>query len=372
MAASMVADEMSQVYENIADLIGAQASEIALVESATVASTRLFYSFVEASVKRNIILVSQVEYAATVVAAVRYASMKENWEVHMIPSHLGTGKVDLERFSSIIEGRESIDPDRIALVCVTHIPTNSGIVNPVEEIGESIQAYNKNRNENNRMFYLCDACQSVGHIPVDVRNIKCDGLVGTGRKYLRGPRGTGFLFISEKCNVWPAHVDHNSVPVVDIPSRAIESGDITENLRIEPKLGGARFEFWESNASTRLGLGLAVRQAKVKERESAHCITISLARHLYKLLSQIDRIHTFYPPDCGIVTFHVEGMEAKQVLEMMWQNGRVRFELSVVAATSTPLDSALTGTSDLVRASLSYTNTFEEIECFAREIQLIL
>ena len=120
--------------------------------------------------------------------------------------------VDLKVFRDMLEGRyhykknvsiadqnESpsilLDPSTIAMVCVTHIPTGSGIVNPVEEIGALIADFNEGRRQQLQrtsssppppVHYIVDACQSVGQLPVDVQRIKCHATVATGRKFLRG------------------------------------------------------------------------------------------------------------------------------------------------------------------------------------------
>lgn len=232
--------ELNKVYRDVAKLIhattetptekessssssslSATAPEIALVESATVGWTRAFYAMVQrdeqerkASFKADgnhlpstttrVILISEAEYAANVVAACQWArDHDDHWMVLAIPSSnsdngSSTGMVDLEVFDSMMEGKfryknksgedVCLDPSSIAIVCITHIPTNSGIVNPVEGIGERISAYNKlqKRQEKtegsylNSIKYVVDACQSVGQMDVNVQKIKCDALVATG------------------------------------------------------------------------------------------------------------------------------------------------------------------------------------------------
>lgn len=229
--------ELDKVYRDVAKLIHATtettpmendassssltttpASEIALVESATVGWTRAFYALVERDEKerkvsfkaegelpsttKRVILISEAEYAANVVAACQWATdHDDHWMVLGIPSSTSdkgsTGMVDLEVLDSMLEGTflyknksgtdVYLDPSSIALVCITHVPTNSGIVNPVEGIGERISTYNSRQKMQdtewpylNSIKYLVDACQSVGQMDVNVQNIKCDALVATG------------------------------------------------------------------------------------------------------------------------------------------------------------------------------------------------
>jgi cysteine desulfurase len=205
--------ELALVYQKAATLIGAASPrEIALTESATTAWTRLFYAFASHREQYNkrpatksnnsnnnqekIILISQVEYAANVVAACQWARTHEGWSVLMMPSCETTGTVDVSALQSILAGTYKhnvsttnnggggcssycccsdtlINPESIALVCITHIPTNSGIVNPVNDIGQLIAAFNEKyrspqssfSSSSSRLppiFYLADTCQSVG------------------------------------------------------------------------------------------------------------------------------------------------------------------------------------------------------------------
>lgn len=178
-AAEIAGKELSMVYQSVAELINSPSpDEIALVESATVAWTRVFYSMVELQSKRiddcPVILISEAEYAANVVAASQWAR-DNDWTVLAIPSAanlegLSSGVVDLTVLDSMLLGRYEykkrgksvlLDPSKIAMVCITHIPTNSGIVNPVEAIGQRISKFNIARGKSSefQVLYLVDACQ---------------------------------------------------------------------------------------------------------------------------------------------------------------------------------------------------------------------
>mmetsp|Transcript_783 Transcript_783/g.1645 ORF Transcript_783/g.1645 Transcript_783/m.1645 type:complete len:558 (-) Transcript_783:42-1715(-) len=419
--------DLDEVYNNVARLIHATetlndrdsspstvAPEIALVESATVGWTRAFYAMVQrdeeerrarAKVDPNlsssgsrVILITEAEYAANVVAACQWArDHDDQWMVLAIPSSVtpsnnSTGIVDLKAFDKMLEGRFRyknklgeevlLDPSSISMVCITHVPTNSGIVNPVEEIGQRIASYNQRQQEKAKhrreewthyssIKYLVDACQSVGQMDVNVQRIKCDALVATGRKYLRGPRGTGFLYVSNDIlaqDIMPSHIDHYGCPVSSVPSTAsYQSGaqlQDNEVIQFAPREGAKRFEFWESSISSRLGLGEAVCVAMEKG-------LADIARDIQQLSSLLRvtleekvpniEIHHTDSTTCGIVTFYCHDVDARTVQAEMWVRG---FELSFVPATSTPLDSSTTNVPDLVRASISYTTTENEIYKF--------
>lgn len=423
--------ELNKVYLDVAKLIHAaekpsekessslmaSAPEIALVESATVGWTRAFYALVQRdeqerkkrfevdgnlpSTTTRVILISEAEYSANVVAVCQWAQdHNDHWMVLGIPSsnsgNCSTGIVDLEVFDSILEGTfcykdklgadVRLDPSSIAIVCITHIPTNSGIVNPVEGIGERISAYNKRYKQQeaegsylDSIKYLVDACQSIGQMDVNVNKIKCDALVGTGRKYLRGPRGTGFLYISNEIlaqNIMPSHIDHYGCPISKVPSASsYQLGSQLQDksvIEFAPREGAKRFEFWESSISSRLGLGeavcIAMEKGLIEIYHDIQRLSSLLRSELEETIPSI-RIHHRESATCGIVTFYCENVDARIVQATMGKEG---FELSVVPATSTPLDSSSTNVPDLVRASVSYTTTEKDIMMFCKSLALTL
>ena len=434
LAASRAQPELDKVYTSVARLVNARCNgydareEIALVESATVGWTRIFYSMAEtlarqsevmsAARKERVILISEAEYAANVVAAVKFAreqnerikSTNVRWRVLSIPSttyidnqgeYQTSGVVDLKVLDDMLAGKwkfddSLLDPMSITMICITHIPTNSGIINPVNEIGERIAAHNKNRSGEtsplSKCLYLVDACQSAGQLILDVQKMHCDALAATGRKYLRGPRGTGFLWVKrEIANVLePSHVDHSSTPVKQIPKMttsgadetAYLSIDLTEQLVFNHRKGAARFEFWESNIAGKLGLGAAVDYALdeigIDVIEEKCCYLGDKLRSRLFYIEGI-RLHHYGrdgSKQCGIVVFSVENDPCKVKEYLIKSSSKDNltdcFEVSVVPATSTPIDSAKTRVNDLVRVSLSYFNTEEEINLFCNKMLSIV
>jgi selenocysteine lyase/cysteine desulfurase len=220
--------------------------------------------------------------------------------------------------------------------------------------------------------YFCIFSKSVGHIFVDVQDILCHALVATGRKYLRGPRGSGFLFLSSVIisDLWPSHIDHYGVPITKVP--VYQDGDSVEDLlQYKPRAGASRFEFWESNVANRLGLGVAIKACLRVGPENIEKECRRLSKLLRGKLAEIPNvlIHHKSTVSCGIVTFYSTVLDSATVRKEMQKEG---FELSVVPATSTPFDSAKTKVPDLVRVSLSYTNTPEEINAFVRSLKILL
>lgn len=390
-AKNEVQEEIDAVYDKAASLIRASsASEIAMVESATVAWTRLFYAFAahQETFKKTdekIILVSEAEYAANLVAACRWSQCHPGWSVLAIPSAktedgvTSTGKVDLECLNSILEGTyqvdgRTVDPRSIALACVTHVPTNSGIVNPAGEIGRQIAEFNESESGNS-IFYLADTCQSIGQLDIHVKDMKCSGLVATGRKYLRGPRGSGFLYIPDQISshVWPHHVDHYGIPVSSLRSASDIYKPLQDTLAFAPRRGASRFEFWESNIAGRLGLGQALEEVLEQGQADVAETILNLSRYLVSKLHNLNAVKLHHHSECGIVTMFVPGIESSLLArELHTLFDGVLYEVSVVPATSTPLDTAATGVPDLLRASVSYMTTHQDIDRFCERLAQII
>ncbi|CAB9524472.1 cysteine desulfurase [Seminavis robusta] len=155
----------------------------------------------------------------------------------------------------------------------------------------------------------------------------------------------------------PHHVDHYGVPIVRVPP-AVTGRALEDILELAPKEGAARFEFYESNIANKLGLGKAIRYALDVGMDSIETTVVALAQDLYqRLLRHNPKIRVHHPPASGIVTFYIPGMPSRELKAKL---DSANFETSLVPATSTPLDSSQTQVPDMVRVSLSYTNTKQD------------
>src|SRR6185436_1870638 len=170
---------LGRVYDSLAALLGAHRDEIAVIENATRAWDMAFYSLHFDPGDR--ILTSSVEYASNYISFLQVAR-RTVAIIEPIPSD-AYGRLSVEALE------EMIDP-RVKLIAVTYVPTNGGLVNPARAVGAVARR--------SGIPYLIDACQAVGQMPVDVGDLDCDMLSGTGRKFLRGPRGIGFLYVKRE------------------------------------------------------------------------------------------------------------------------------------------------------------------------------
>jgi selenocysteine lyase/cysteine desulfurase len=198
--------------------------------------------------------------------------------------------------------------------------------------------------------FLLDACQSVGQLPVDVQRIGADLLSATGRKYLRGPRGTGFLYVRRSI------LDHLEPPFLDL-----HAATWTAPERYEIRPDARRFESWETNYASKIGLGVAIDYALSWGLEAIEARVTTLAEGLRSRLHTLDGVpvHDQGQRRCGIVTFTVDGVPASDVQRRLASSG---VNTSVSHASSARLDLPRRGLSELVRASVHYYNTDDELD----------
>ncbi len=337
-AAEREEERIEQVYDSIAGLIGCVREEVAVVENATRAWDMAFYSFPFRPGDR--ILTAQAEYASNYIAFLQVAR-RTGARVEPIPN-------DEHGQVSVAALREMLD-ERVKLIAVTHVPTNGGLVNPAAEIGKVARAAG--------IPYLLDACQSVGQMPVNVEDIGCDMLSATGRKYLRGPRATGFLYVRREL------LGRLEPPFLDLHAAAWTAPD-----QYKIRADARRFETWETNGATKLGLGAAVDYALSFGSESIWERISSLANYLRAQLAQVPRaqLRDLGRVRCGIVSFTIQGKSATEVKQhLRAQNMNV----SVSPREYTRLDMESRALEEVVRASVHYYNTEEEVDRFCAALR---
>jgi selenocysteine lyase/cysteine desulfurase len=248
-----------------------------------------------------------------------------------------------------LESLESLLDERVSFVQLTHIGTQRGVINPVEEAGVVI------RSRANALYSL-DACQSVGQIPIDVRQIGCDVMTATGRKYLRAPRGTGFAYVSSRL------IEQVDPPGIDGHSAFWRDDDSYELLP-----SAERLESFEVNMATKVGLGVAIDYALSWGVEAIAERIGSLASELRERLSGAGyEVLDGAAARSGIVTFRSprESPEATQ----LWLSTR-GINTNVALTQSARLDMDQRGIPAAVRASVHYFNTSEEITALIDALQ---
>jgi cysteine desulfurase/selenocysteine lyase len=329
-AVDQCGEQFDGVYKDVASLVGAQSQEIALLQSATAAWGQIFYALPFKLGDR--VLTCEAEYASNYVAFLHRAK-RDGIVIDIVPSD-PSGALDLVAMEAMIT-------DRTRLIAITWVPTNGGLVNPAEGVGEIAKRHN--------IPYLLDACQAVGQMPVDVGEIGCDFLSATGRKFLRGPRGTGFLFIREP---W---IDRLHPPMVDLMSAPWTSRD-AYSLRIDAR----RFEEFESSYATRAGLGAAAKYAQDVGLENIQTHSWALAAQLRDGISALKgaEVQDAGTRHCAIVSFTIKGVDPTQAAATLRQQNII---IGTSAASSTRIDAENRKLPTMLRAAPHYYNSDDDI-----------
>jgi cysteine desulfurase/selenocysteine lyase len=331
------ADELDNFYSAAARLLGCSADEIAFTDSATRAWSAAFYAFDFQPGDR--ILAGSSEYGSNLVALLHQAN-RRGIEIIRVPDD-EHGQIDVAALERLIDAR-------VKLICLTHVPSGGGLVNPAAAVGRVAKSAG--------IPYLLDACQSLGQLPVDVEQIGCDLLCGTGRKFLRAPRGTGLLYVRRSLleQLEPSQLNHHAAELL-----------ASDCYRLRPD--ARRFEFWERSCAGQLALGVAIDYALELGLEAIWSRIGLLAGILRQSLSRIDGITVADQgvEMCGIVTFFVAQLSAGQLQQQLAAR---HINTSVVPFTANPVSAEKRRNPELLRASLHYYNTFGEIESFVSEL----
>jgi len=329
-AAARARDAIEHVYEAVARLLDCRPDEVAIVENATRAWDMAFYSL--RLERGDRILTAKAEYASNFIAFLQVAR-RTGAVVEVIPDD-ADGHVSVKALQEMLDGR-------VKLIAITHVPTNGGLVNPAAAIGRVARAAG--------VPYLLDACQSAGQMPLDVNELGCDMLSATGRKYLRGPRGTGFLYVRH------ALLERLEPPFLDLHAATLVAQD-----RYEIRSDARRFENWESYVAGKIGLGVAVDYALGWGLGAIRDRIYALATGLRARLASVPgvTVRDVGAERCGIVTFTKAERDPGAIKQALLAQG---INVHVSAAGDSRLDAEPRDVSGVVRASVHYYNSEDEI-----------
>ena len=335
------AAELEHFYTAAAKLLNCSADEVAFADSATRAWNAAFYAFDFQPGDR--ILASSAEYGSNLVALLHQAK-RLGVEISWVPDD-PSGQIDINSLEDQID-------NRVKLICLTQVPSGGGLVNPAAEVGKVAKATG--------IPYLLDACQALGQMPVDVEEIGCDLLCGTGRKFLRGPRGTGLLYVRKTLleQLEPNQLNHHAAPLLSANNY---------QLRMDAK----RFEYWERNYAAQLALGVAIDYALAWGLGAISERVRFLTATLRQKLAGLDGVTLADQgvEQCAIVTFYTAQLPADQLQQQLALR---QINTSTVPFSANPVSFEKLHHPALLRASPHYYNTVGEIEHFVAELKQLL
>jgi len=334
---------VAEAYASVARLLRAQPRNIAVVENSTVAFFQALSAF--DFKPGDVIVTTRNDYVSNQLA---YLSLARRHGVQVRrAADLPSGGADPQSVKELL--RDS----HVRLLAVTWVPTNSGLMQPVETLGEVAEAAG--------VPYLVDGCQAVGQIPVDVAKLRCDFFSGTARKFLRGPRGIGFLYVSDRAlqrGDFPLYIDMRGADWVSADDFA-------------PAPDARRFENWEFAYSLLLGLGEAARYALAVGVERGGGRARDLAATLRRKLAEVSGIRVLDRGSdlAALVTMEVAGWDATELSKLLRTRG-INTSASLRAYAVIDMDEKRV--SSALRLSPHYYNTEEEIERAVAELRSVI
>jgi cysteine desulfurase/selenocysteine lyase len=331
-------------YTAAAELLGCDPSEIAFTDSASRAWNVFLHSL---SLRPgDEILTSRIEFGNG-LRALHQLAARSGATLKIVGSQ-PDGTIDLDDLATSLN-------DRVKLVAITHAAGHYGGVNPAEEIGKLVS--------NTGALYLIDACQSVGQMPIDVDTILCDVLTASGRKWLRGPRGTGFLYVR---NGVTDRVDPATMRGVPPDSRY---EDYSAETGLEEPAGARRFERWERNVAAEIGLAVAIEYLLDIGIDAVQQNIRRLTAQVEGRLRGMPKLSLLDTEDVrsGLIGMTLSGGAA--AIQAMRGYLRERgVNVSSMAFEDAPVDCELRRIESTLRVAPHYYNTVDEIDILCEHL----
>lgn len=340
VAQEQQADRLEDGYQNLAALFDGKVTDFAFVSSAVDGWTKAFYSIPFES--GDNIITAYNEYCSNYVAYLQVAKTK-GVEIRVADPAPGGG-INLDHLVSLIDRRTR-------LISISHMPSSSGEINQVAAVGKIANSRN--------ILYQLDACQSAGHIPVSIEEIGCDIMTGTARKFLRGPRGIGFLYVNEKAR-------SQMEPVVLTNQSAEWTSKDAYTLRSDARV----FEAWERSVVNQLGFSAAIRYLLDLGVEKATGQIAANATYLRKCLPDIPGVTVECPEHAtsAIITLNKGGFAPATIKQTLEQQG---IAVQVASVVHTRLDLEARGIESAVRISPHYYSSKEDMDGFMSALEAL-
>ncbi|MEN0004495.1 MAG: aminotransferase class V-fold PLP-dependent enzyme [Bacteroidota bacterium] len=332
-AAAAKREDIQAFYTSLATLLNTQSKNIAYTPSASFSFNAALSAI--PFERGDVIVTTLNDYVSNQIA---FLQLQQRFGIriqHAADQH--SGGVDLEDMA------KQIQRHRPKLVAVTHIPTNSGLIQEVEAVGKICREQG--------IWYLVDGCQSAGQVPVDVEAMGCDFYTASMRKFLRGPRGAGFLYVSDRvldAGLEPLFMD-------------LHSANWPSNHTYKAKPTAQRFELWERSYVNLLGSAAAIQYALDIGVETLSARLCHLAVKAREQFSALPGIRVLDKGDKlgGIVTLAIAGWQPTALHQALQAQN---INTSIAYHESARFDFEEKGVEWALRVSPHYYNTGEEIE----------
>ena len=334
------ADVIQRFYENASKLINCSSKEIAITHNASDSQSKILYSF---PFKRgDVVLTTELEYSNNFLNLLNLKKQK-GIKIRVVKNRKDRS-FDLASFENAID-------EKVKLIAATHIPTSSGQVAPVVEIGKIAKNYN--------IPYLLDTCQSMGQCPVDVQEIGCDFATATSRKYLRGPRGLGFLYVR---NSFFEKLNPNTLEAWFANWNSPSGFEFEKSAKM--------FEGFEKSYANIVGLSTAIDYQNKLGIQKTWNRTKMLAAKLRLRLNALSKVKVVDPSVelSGIVTFVKKGIECDEIAQQLLTQ---KINISVTQSSSAFTDMKKRKLAEACRASVHYFNTEEEIDKLVKAVDML-
>jgi selenocysteine lyase/cysteine desulfurase len=342
-ASALKATAIKEFYTQAGKLLNCDASNIAFTSSATDSYTRALSSVPFKA--GDVILTSNDDFISN---QIQFLSCQKRFGIRIERlKNAREGGIDLEDLEHQLK---TLQP---RLLAITHIPTNSGLIQPVHEIGRIVSRYDT--------CYLLDACQSIGQMKLDIEQLKCDFLSVTNRKFLRGPRGSGFLYVSDKVlqqGMEPLFID-------------MRGAEWIEKDSYKARKDAVRFEDWEFAYALVLGSRYAIEYCLQIGEDKIWQRVKGLSDYMRKELSAINKVSVLDkgPEVGGLVTFTVQGSDPVSLTQQL-----LKRKINVVPSyrNFAVIDFDEKNVAWAIRASPHYFNTVEEIDQFIDAVKEVI
>ncbi len=335
-AAQIAKEQTEQFYSRVATLLNAASpKQIAFMDSASRGWNMVING---ANIHKGDLIVTLSSEFGTNLITIYNLAQKIGAKVQII-------KCNMEGDFSLDDLKKSLEKGA-RMVALSHAAAQGSIVYPVEEIGNLTKQYDA--------LYIVDGCQAAGQMKCDVKSMKCDAYVGTGRKWLCGPRGTGFLYVKEPSSIRTTQLD--------LSTADLELDNDLNVLGIKVRTDAKRFELWERSIAGMLGLSSAINEYISNDQTSISNRIRILSNRLRKAvannlnLNLVGKLNS----ESGIVGFFLQNPKQENNVKDKFEKANIGF--STMSDWDCPLHFPRNGASVIFRLSPHYNTTDSTID----------